>query len=198
MATDMAIALEEKTPFYRIKCVFFILVSIGIVYVILFMTLPQFIQNWKLLQEASLVVALSPWAIPAAMATTVFLILAWALVLRLIDKDTGKHYERTVHVAIILSIVTIVVRLPMGFILDGYLTSKNYSYCYWYTPPANFSSPVWVSKPQFCIEQTGHIRKMLVEWLQAQPNGGRDLSLLDVQQKVAELNAAHKAGEFVY
>ncbi|MBB3167400.1 hypothetical protein [Simiduia aestuariiviva] len=189
---------EDKNLFYRAKCVFFILISLAIAYRIVFIGLPEFIRNIGLINSRASVVALSPWAIPLVLAAFVFIFMAWGLLLRLLDKEKGKSFQFTVNGAIAMSVAALVIRLPMGYLIDNYLESRNYSYCYWYTPPANFSPPVWVREPQLCIEQTGHIRKMLFKWIQSQPHGGRDLTVEELQQKVAELDMAHAAGAPVY
>ncbi len=188
----------KKTPFIRCQYLLFSMLLLGLGIGVWLTYFKDFVLNVKLLGQGAAAVSLSAWAVPLAFCSPALISLAFGLLLRLFDKDQGKSFQYTTNAAIMFGLLAIAIRIPSGFVIDSYAASKGYSYCHWYTPPANFSPPVWVREPQLCIEQTGHIRKMLFSWMQAQPHGGRDLTRLDVQQKVAELNAAHAAGEFVY
>lgn len=189
---------DIKTPLVRLKYFLLACAMISGACGVLFFMLPDFVNNWNAIHGGALAVSLSPWVVPASIGSLVLLLVAWALLLRLVDKDTGPHYQHVLYAATIVGVVAILVRIPMGFVLDSYLGSKNYSFCSWYTSASNFSPPVWVREPQYCVENSSHVQKVLMDWIESRPNGGRDVAVDEVRQKAAELMEAHAAGEHVY
>ena len=194
----MSVSMPEVSNYKaseKAKFVLLSLILIGMSYVILSLGLGNFIQNMKLLEQHAVAVYVSNWALPMAIACPAFVLFAIALLLKVVERDKGPHYSRLLNLAVGFGVVAIIARLPMGFILDNHVEEEGYSYCYWYTSPANFRPQVWVRSPEFCVEQTGVIRRPLMDWLQALPNGGRDVTHTAVREKALEMVKAYEKGE---
>ncbi len=179
----------------KAKFIFLAIIMVAIAGVILMLGLGNFLNNFQLFEQYAIAVYASSWALPMAIASPVFILLAFCLVLRLVGKDKGRLYTNTFNLAVGIGVVAILVRLPMGYMIESRLKEEGYSYCFWYTSPANFRPQVWVRSPEYCIEQTGVIRRPLMDWLQALPDGGRDVTAQEVRAKAMEMLEAYEAGE---
>lgn len=170
-----------------------IFLATGVSFWLLF--LPDLIFSQSLINAESIAVHMSVWWVPALIGSPMFLLLAYGFLLKIFEKDKGRQFQYVTNAAIAFALIAMVVRVFSGFVVDDRLGAKGYSKCIYYTAPANFSPTAWVRAPEYCIEQTGVIRRPLMDWLQALPNGGRDVTASEVRAKAMEMLEAYKAGE---
>lgn len=156
---------------------------------------PDMVFNQSLIEARSIAVQVSVWWAPALIGSPMFVLIAYGFILKIFEKDQGKQFQYVANAAIVFVLIAMVVRVFSGFVIDSRLADQGYSKCIYYTAPANFSPTAWVRAPEYCIEQTGVIRRPLMEWLQALPNAGRDVSAEEVREKAQEILAAYEAGE---
>jgi hypothetical protein len=90
-------------------------------------------------------------------------------------------------VAIAFALLAIVARFLLGFSISHYMESKGYTSCPYYSSPALMSSRIWVRSSDYCVENSGSVRKPLLNWFDSLPEFGRNVSQKDVQQKVDQL-----------
>lgn len=194
----MSVSMAELSAYKaseKAKFIFLSLILIGMSYVILMLGLGSFVENMKLLKQQAVAVYISSWAVPMAVACPAFMLLAFGLLLKVVGRDKGALYTGAFNLAVGIGVVAILVRLPIGLMLDKNLEDAGYTYCYWYTSPANFSPQVWVRSPEYCVEQTGVVRRPLMDWIQALPEGGNNVTPAEVRLKALEMLAAYEAGE---
>ncbi len=115
------------------------------------------------------------------------MVLIYLLFLKLIDKDTDRRTQKGLKIAIAFAVTAILVRIPYGFFITEYVEQKGYILCPYYSSPALMSPQVWVRDQQYCIANTGSIRKPLLEWLDSLPESKLAIPATAVNQKAKEL-----------
>lgn len=164
-------------------------------YVCIWLEFEPFVDNLSFLDQSYIAVYVSSWAVPMTIYALAFLLLAFGLVLKYFGVGKEPLFLRLFYMAIGLFFVALLVRLPVGFILDSHLEKKGYSYCSWYVPSGKVRPGVWVRSPEYCIEQAGVVRRPLMDWIQALPDSGRNVTPTEVRLKALEMLAAYEAGE---
>lgn len=86
---------------------------------------------------------------------------------------------------IVPAIAAIVVRVFYGFVVDGYMASQGYTYCWEYTSPSAMSPSVWVRAPEHCIPSSGSVRSEVLSWMDTLPNEGKQVTQVEVEARVA-------------
>lgn len=145
------------------------------------------VENIERLSNDNIYVLVSKWDIPAFIGLPCFVVIIWGLLLRLLNKATDARIQWCVNFCIVPAIAAVVVRVFYGFVVDGYMASHGYTYCWEYTSPSAMSPSVWVKEPEFCISNSGSVRREVLSWMDSRPNWGKDVSVEEVEAKVAML-----------
>ncbi len=95
--------------------------------------------------------------------------------------------QRLMMIALISSVAAIVVRLVYGFLAFAYVSSLGYSSCWYLSSPAQMAPTVWVSQPEYCIKNTGAVRKDLLQWMDANARPGQPLPVDELRSHAAAL-----------
>jgi hypothetical protein len=173
------------------------------IYAILVLRGKSFLANISNLQNNHIYVAVSSWDIPAFISVPCFIALMAILMLGsgfLLRPTTYIHVSvrmrsrvpedlirRLLKVAIAFAVLAIVARIVLGFSISHYMEAKGYTSCPYYSSPALMSSRIWVRSSDYCVENSGSVRKLLLNWFDSLPEFGRNVSQKDVQQKVDQL-----------
>jgi hypothetical protein len=179
----------------RLASLFYIAVLGLTVYVLLVMRGASFLANISNLQNQHIYVAVSSWDIPAFIGLPCFVVLIAVLILRMKNGVSEVLIQKLLKVAIAFALIAIVVRVLTGFSIPNYLESKGYTYCPYYGSPALMSANIWVRSPEYCVENSGSVRKQLLNWFDSLPEFGRNISQADVRQKVGQLLAEYDQRE---
>ncbi len=177
------------TPSIRKRlAAFFYTAALGLsIYVILVLRGKSFLANISNLQNNHIYVAVSSWDIPAFISVPCFIALMVILMLRMRSKVPEDRIRRLLKVAIAFALLAIVARFLLGFSIFHYMESKGYTSCPYYSSPALMSSRIWVRSSDYCVENSGSVRKPLLNWFDSLPEFGRNVSQKNVQQKVDQL-----------
>lgn len=171
----------------RLSCLFYILVLSAVILVIIWFGGGALITNFYKLSNNSIYLSVSSWDVPLIVGLPCFFALSYVLCLRLFDLASEQRIQQGLKIAVIFAIAAIVVRLFYGFVVSGLLTYNGYSSCWQYSSPQVMSPTVWVRNPDFCIANSGSVRTEILSWMGTLPNAGKDVSVEEVQAKVAEL-----------
>ncbi len=179
----------EDTPSIRKRlAAFFYTLALGLsIYAILVLRGESFLANISNLQNNHIYVAVSSWDIPAFISVPCFIALMAILLLRMRSRVPEDRIRRLLKVAIAFALLAIVARFLLGFSISHYMESKGYTSCPYYSSPALMSSRIWVRSSDYCVENSGSVRKPLLNWFDSLPEFGRNVSQKDVQQKVDQL-----------
>ncbi len=171
----------------QLMLIFYSLALSATVFIIVVLPGSSLLENIARLNSSNIYVAASSWDIPAFISLPCFLALIYALLLRLTQKATEIRIQRCVKVATIFALAAIVFRIPYGFAISHYMEAKGYSSCVSYTSPALMSPAVWVRYPTYCIENTGSVRRSLLEWIDSSVEAGKSISPEDLKRKAEQL-----------
>ena len=188
MDKNSSLQIEDTPTIRKRLAALFYTVALGLsIYAILVLRGKSFLANISNLQNNHIYVAVSSWDIPAFISVPCFIALMAILILRMRNRVPEVLIQSLLKVAIAFALLAIVVRILLGFSISHYMESKGYTSCPYYSSPALMSSRIWVRSSDFCVENSGSVRKPLLKWFDSLPAFGRNVSQKDVQQKVDQL-----------
>ena len=186
---------ERKSFATRLNYLLFIVALSVTTLAIVILRGSSFLENINRLEQRAISVELSNWDIPMFVAIPCFIALTIALILRFIDQDSDSRIRACVNTALVFAMLTIIVRIPCGYIASNFMTNKGYAPCWEFSSPSVMSPVVWVRNSGYCIENSGSVRKELITWLNSLPNKGNNLTPNDIREKVEALLADYDKKE---
>lgn len=171
----------------RLNYLFYILVLGALVFFIIWFGGGALLTNLSKLSNGSIYISVSSWDVPLIVGLPCFFALGYVLVLRLLNIASEQRVQQSLRIGVSFALAAIVVRLLYGFTVAGFLSHKGYSSCWQYSSLQVMSPTVWVKSPDFCIANSGSVRKEVLSWMDTLPNAGKDIRSQDVENKVAEL-----------
>lgn len=180
---------DKKSTKDRLNFIFFILVLSATVAVIITLRGAAFVEGLRDFNGKNIIVEASNWDIPIFISLPCFLALITALLLRLLDLDSQKRIQRCVKFALAFSLAAIVIRLPYGFFVKHSFEKNGYTPCWELSSPAIFSPTIWVKHRSYCIQNSGSVRKEIIDWINDPKN--KNVSPDELRKKTHELLNAY-------
>ncbi len=179
--------VDQNSLGERLNILFFIFALSASVIVIVVIRGNSYLENIDKLNSGNIAVAVSSWDISIFLSLPCFVALIIALCFRLANQVSERRIGMSIKIALIFAIIAIVVRIPYGYIASHYMRDKGYSPCWEFSSPSIMGDIVWVRNFDYCIENSGSVRKELLAWIDARPNGGKDVSPVEIRTKTEAL-----------
>ena len=165
----------------RLNLIFFIFALSATVVVIIDIRGTDFLESLRHFNERNILIEASNWDVPAFISLPCFLGLIAALVLRLLYLYSQQRIQRCVKFALAFAIAAIIVRAPYGLFVRYSFEKNGYSPYWALSSPAIYSPTTWVKHPSYCVQNSGSVRKEIIDWINDPKN--KNVSSEDLRKK---------------
>jgi hypothetical protein len=139
------------------------------------------------LARGSIYVSVSHWDVPLLISVPTYLALTYVLLLRLLGHASEQSVKASIKIAVLFALIAIITRPIYGYLATSKMELSGYFPCWSYSAPTLMSPTVWVKRPGYCIENTGKVRKSLLNWMDSLPDLGSNVPVSVVEKQASML-----------
>lgn len=126
------------------------------------------VESYNRLVQQKIYIREWSFVLPGMFSMPVFFSAIYILCLRVLGKMTQRKMDFCMKIIICFGALFIVSRIAYGFVIETFLEGRGYNYCYSYSGVSAGSVNIWVKDPNFCVKNSGVVRKKTLDWIDYQ------------------------------